>query len=84
MPAGSDVVIVEVALPPQQTMLFQALLGGESGLAVMRCRDPQGQRQQLWTTASQLTSLYEWLDTLPESLKPVVLCECLWQDRQHG
>jgi len=84
MPAGSDVVIVEVALPAQQAMLFQALLGGESGLAVMRCSDPQGQCQQLWTTASQLTSLYEWLDTLPGPLKPVVLCERLWQDQQHG
>jgi len=84
MPAGSEVVIVEVALPARQAMLFQALLGGESGLAVMRCRDPQGRRQQLWTTVSQLSSLDEWLDTLSGPLKPVVICERLWQDQRHG
>ncbi|MFQ5582106.1 MAG: DUF4911 domain-containing protein [Mariprofundaceae bacterium] len=84
MQPHSDVVIVEVDLPPQKVVLFQALLSGEEGLAVARCRDPAKCRQQLWTTVSRRYALYDWLASLPESLKPVVMSEHLWQGHQYG
>lgn len=71
-------MIIEVAVPPQQVVLFQSILCGEDGLAVMRCRDPQGKKQQLWTTRAMLPEAYAWLDALPASLQIEVVGEFEW------
>lgn len=71
-------MIIEVAVPPRHVVLFQGILCGEDGLAVMRCRDPEGKRQQLWTTRSMLSEAYAWLDTLPASLQIEVVDEFEW------
>lgn len=75
----NDTMIVEVAVPPEQVVLLQSILCGEDGLAVMRCRDPQGKRQQLWTTRSMLDEVDAWLAALPESLQVEVVDRFEWR-----
>lgn len=70
--AADLVLVVEIDIAPQKLALFQALLQGETGLAVIRCFDPEKRRQQLWTTPPQRPALYDWLHSLPESLQPEV------------
>lgn len=81
--AGSDTMIVEIAVPPKQVVLLQSILCGEDGLAVMRCRDPQGERQQLWTTRTMLDEVYAWLASLPESLDVEVVDEFEWSGSEQ-
>jgi len=61
-------LIIEIAIAPKQLVLFQAILQGEDGLAVMRCFDLEKKKQQLWTTANQKDEVYDWLKGLPENL----------------
>lgn len=75
-----DVVIVEVLLPQAEAVLLQSLLQGEDGLATIRCLDPEKKRQQFWTTPEQLDDLYQWLDSLPNTLHVEVTDEWLWQE----
>ncbi|NOR73387.1 MAG: DUF4911 domain-containing protein [Mariprofundaceae bacterium] len=77
---GRDVVIVEVLLPQAEAVLLQSLLQGEDGLATIRCLDPEKKRQQFWTTAEQLDDLYQWLDSLPNTLHVEVTDEWRWQE----
>ena len=79
-----DVIIVEVALPAKQVLLFQALLQGEDGLAVSRCLDPEHKVQQLWTTPAMRDELYAWLDSLPVELDLHIVGEKLWAGERHG
>jgi len=80
---SSDVMIVEVVLPAPQCILLQSLLQGEDGLATIRCFDPEKKRQQFWTTETQLGDLYEWIESLPESLAVNVTGEWWWKpDKQ--
>jgi len=77
--ADEQTLIVEIALPPKQSLRFQMLLEVEEGLAVTRCFDPEHKKQQLWTTPSQRDELLGWLSSLPESLEIQVLGEWFWQ-----
>lgn len=77
---GHDVVIVEVLLPQAEAVLLQSLLQGEDGLATIRCLDPEKKRQQFWTTPEQLGDLYQWLDSLPNTLHVEVTGEWCWQE----
>jgi hypothetical protein len=77
---GHDVVIVEVLLPQAEAVLLQSLLQGEDGLATIRCLDPEKKRQQFWTTPEQLDDLYQWLDSLPNTLHVEVTGEWPWQE----
>ena len=81
---NSDVIIVEVELPAPKAVLFQSLLHGEDGLAVIRCLDPQHKVQQLWTTPAQRHDLYAWLQGLPEELGIRLIGEQLWSGERHG
>ena len=71
-------LIVEIAIPAKQQMLFQSILLGEDGLASVRSFDADTSRQQLWTSPSQKESLYTWLASLPQSLELRVLGETFW------
>ena len=71
-------LIVEIAIPVKQQMLFQSILLGEDGLAAVRSFDTDRSRQQLWTSPSQKELLYNWLDSLPQSLELRVVGEKLW------
>jgi len=75
----SDAWIVEVELPPSQVVLMQSLVQGEEGLATVRCMDPNGKRQQFWTTAAMLPELNEWLGSLPETIDIKVTGQWRWQ-----
>jgi hypothetical protein len=75
-------LIVEIAIPARQQMLFQGLLLGEDGLAAVRSFDADTSRQQLWTSPSQKELLYDWLASLPQSLELRVLGERVWIE--HG
>lgn len=70
-----ETAIVVIRLPDEQVVRFQGILGGEDGLATMRCRDPEKVEQELWTTVAQLDELHAWLASLPESLQFEVLRE---------
>jgi type II secretory pathway component PulM len=71
-------LIVEVAIPARQQMLFQSILLGEDGLATIRSFDTDRSRLQLWTSPSQKESLYDWMASLPQSLELRVLGEKIW------
>ncbi|MDX8411703.1 MAG: DUF4911 domain-containing protein [Mariprofundaceae bacterium] len=71
-----DVAIIVVRMPNAMTVRVQGILGGEDGLATMRCRDPERREQQLWSTVSQLKELRAWLDSLPPGLQ----VECLREE----
>jgi len=79
-----DVIIVELSMPPKQVVLFQALLHGEDGLAVSRCRDPERRLQELWTTPSMREELYDWLQGLPVELGVHIVAERIWNGERHG
>jgi len=70
-----DVAIIVVRVPDAMTVRLQGILGGEDGLATMRCRDPEHREQQLWTTVPQLSELRAWLDSLPANLQVKCLRE---------
>ncbi len=71
-----DTVIVTVRVPPARAVLFQGILNGEDGLAVMRSLDA-GDRSlhELWTVPAQLPELYAWLASLPPGLDVHVVGE---------
>jgi hypothetical protein len=71
-------LIVEIVIPAEQQMLFQSILQGEDGLAVVRSFDAETSRQQLWTSPSQKELLYDWLASLPQSLELRILSERVW------
>jgi len=64
-----DLAIIVVRLPAGQVVRFQGMLDGEDGLATLRCRDPETNEQQLWTTQGQLAELRAWIDSLPDELQ---------------
>lgn len=68
-------MIIEFELAAKQHLMFQALLQGEDGLALVRCI---GGVQQLWTTTGQFESLQQWLAALPESLQVHQLRSYRW------
>jgi hypothetical protein len=77
--SSSDTVIVTVRVPPAQVLLFQGLLNGEEGLAVMRSLDV-GDRSlhELWTVPDQLPELYGWLASLPPGLDVRIVAERMY------
>lgn len=77
-------LVIELELPPQQLALFQGLLQGEEGLALIRCFDPAKLRQQLWTAPSQRTNVFEWLRSLPAHLRWQVVGEWVRDERAEA
>ena len=74
-PEAFDVAVVEVRLPDQYAILFQGMLGGEDGLATLRCSGSGRSVQQLWTSWARLPEVREWLDSLPGFLQVEVVRE---------
>ncbi len=75
-----DTLIVDITLDKRQMLLFQALLQGEEGLAVVRCFDAQHQRYELWSTPAQQDSLLHWLQHLPAALNVRIRGIRRWQE----
>ncbi len=71
-------LIIELRIEPSQSTLFQSILQGEDGLGVVRCFDPDKQKQQLWTSADQKDEVYDWLNSLPARLQCRVSGEWYW------
>ena len=71
-----DTAIVVVRVPASRAMLFQGLLQGQDGLAVMRSlnADDRG-LHELWTVPDQLPALYDWLGGLPAELDVSAVAE---------
>lgn len=78
---SSDVVIVVVRLPRRAVVRFQSLLGGEDGLATLRCMDKSGDEQELWTTKAQTNELRQWLAGMPPALRVEVVREYVFGTR---
>lgn len=78
--SDSEALIIELRVPPRQAVLFQGLLSGEDGLGVLRCRDPERQLQQLWTTVAQRQMVLDWLASLPSTLEIEVVDEWHWRE----
>jgi hypothetical protein len=70
-----DTVIVVVHVASSRAILFQGLLQGEDGLAVMRSRDADRSLHELWTVPAQLPELYVWLRGLPAELGVRIMAE---------
>jgi len=64
----SDVMVVVVRIPRQAVVRFQSILGGEDGLATLRCMDKASEEQELWTTQAQMDELRQWLASMPQEL----------------
>lgn len=79
---SSDVIIVEFILPASQAVRLQSILQGEDGLATIRCFDPEKKRQQFWTTPEQLSDLYAWIKSLPDSFGVEITGEWVWQENR--
>ncbi len=79
MPAD-EVWIVELRLKPADAACFQGILQGEEGLAVMRCFDPAGHRQQLWTSTAMRDELRAWLETMRGRADFEVLDQWAWRE----
>ena len=74
--SNGDAVIVTVRLSPAQAVLFQGMLNGEDGLAVMRSLDANDRSlHELWTVPDQLPELYGWLANLPSTLQVHIVGE---------
>jgi len=71
----SDLAIIVVRLPAGQVVRFQGILDGEDGLATLRCRNPETNEQQLWTTQAQLGELRAWIGSLPDALQVEIVRE---------
>jgi len=71
----AELAIIVVDVTARQVVRFQGILDGEDGLAALRCRDPAGNEQQLWTTRARLAELRSWLQGLPPSLQVNVIRE---------
>jgi len=65
---SSDTMIIVVKLPNHAVVRFQSLLGGEDGLATLRCMDKASGEQELWTTQAQMDELRQWLASMPQEL----------------
>ncbi len=77
----SDAVIVVVRLPRRSVVRFQSLLGGEDGLATLRCMNKSGDEQELWTTKAQTGELRRWLAGMPPALRVEVVREYVFGTR---
>ncbi len=77
---NSEVLIVDITLDKRQMLLFQALLQGEDGLAVVRCFDAQHRDYELWSTSDQQDSLLHWLQHLPATLNVHIHGIRRWQE----
>jgi len=77
---STDTLIVDITLEQRQMLLFQALLQGEEGLAVVRCFDEQHRHYELWSTPAQQDSLLHWLRALPAVLNVRIQGIRRWQD----
>jgi len=62
-------------------LLFQALLQGEEGLAVVRHADAERRCCELWVPAAREAELMAWLGSLPADLQLRVLAVRHW-DRE--
>ncbi|MES0370773.1 MAG: DUF4911 domain-containing protein [Mariprofundaceae bacterium] len=76
---SSDVIIVEFLVPASQAVRLQSILQGEDGLATIRCFDPEKRRQQFWTTPEQLSDLYAWIESLPDTFGVEITGEWRWR-----
>ena len=70
-----DTAIVVVRVEPPAALLFQGLLQGQDGMAVMRSRDADRSLHELWTVPAQLAELHAWLEGLPPRLGVRVIAE---------
>ncbi|MDQ6970587.1 MAG: DUF4911 domain-containing protein [Mariprofundus sp.] len=77
---ADQTLIIEFTMPARQQIRFQALLQAEDGLAVVRCFDPEKKKQQLWTPAMQQEELFDWLESLPETIELNILRQWYWGD----
>jgi len=75
-------LIIEFTLPAQQQIRFQSMLQAEDGLAVVRCFDAEKKKLQLWTPAMQTEKLFDWLESLPDSLELKILRQWYWADER--
>ena len=80
MPGAAEGWIVRVQVAPARMTLFQALVQAEEGLGVVRCRDPEGHVQEIWTTAAMRGELLRLLERLPDSLGVRVLGASPWRE----
>jgi len=76
----SDTVIIVVKLSDHAVVRFQSLLGGEDGLATLRCMDKTSGEQELWTTKAQIDELRQWLAGMPSELEVEIMRKYVW----HG
>lgn len=74
--ATSETTIIEFELEAKHQLMFQAMLQGEDGLAFVRCVNGV---QQLWTTSTQVSALYDWLQCLPETFNLRILRQYVWE-----
>jgi len=75
----SDTVIIVVRLPEHSVVRFQGLLGGEDGLATLRCMDKASGDQELWTTRVQTDEVRQWLAGMPPELEVEVVREYVFR-----
>jgi len=78
---SSDTMIIVVKLSDHAVVRFQSLLGGEDGLATLRCMDKASGEQELWTTKAQINELRRWLAGMPPKLGVKIVREHIFR---HG
>jgi len=76
---SSDTMIIVVKLSDHAVVRFQSLLGGEDGLATLRCMDKASGEQELWTTKAQTDELRRWLAGMPPELGVEVVREYVFR-----
>jgi len=72
-------MIIVVKLSDHAVVRFQSLLGGEDGLATLRCMDKASGEQELWTTKAQTDELRRWLAGMPPELGVEVVREYVFR-----
>ena len=76
---SSDTMIIVVRLPDDAVVRFQSILGGEDGLATLRCMDKASGEQELWTTMAQMDEVRQWLASMPPELGVEVVREYVFR-----
>ncbi|RMG92780.1 MAG: hypothetical protein D6703_01335 [Zetaproteobacteria bacterium] len=78
-PAPWESWIVTIELPRRYMFKFEALLQGESGLAVARFGQRSGSCQ-MWTTHAQYASLLQWIEEMGGRMQIRVVSVRAWEE----
>ncbi len=84
MSLDTNTAVVVVRLHASRNNRFQGILGGEEGLATLRCMHSERGEQELWTSRAQVAELRRWLQSLPADLGVEIVREYVYEEAKEN